>query len=385
MQWYNQVIMKTRIEIDTFTFVRFWLVLMGFSLAILAVYSARTALLLLVIAFFLALALNTPVHFLADRLPGKSRVMATAVAYVLIIVALTGFTFLAVPPVVEQTAKFIQTIPKLSEDAANQWSGLGSFVEEYNLQEQINSAFSSMQESASEWASDIGRGIVAGANSIVSFAISMFFVLVLTFLMLVEGPMWLDRIWKLYNDPDLMKRHRKLAGQMYRVVNGYVIGQLTVASIGGVFAGLAVFILSFFFDLPGNLALPTIAITAVLSLIPMFGATLAGGLVALLLAFNSVPAAVIYIIYFFIYQQIENNFISPVIQSRRLELSALTVLVAVTIGFYVFGILGSLISIPIAGSIRVLIDDYLEQARQKRSQKAEKPVARLVNAARRKA
>lgn len=372
--------MKTKIEIDTNTFVRFWLVLLGFALAILAVYSARTALILLTVALFLALALNTPVHFLASRLPGRSRVLATAVAYVAIIIGLTGFVFVAVPPVIEQTSKFVQTLPELSTTAANQWSGIGSLIEQYNLQPQIDKAVASFEESASNWAADAGRNIISGAGSLLSFAVSMFFVLVLTFLMLVEGPTWLDRAWGLYNDPERMKRHRNLAGQMYRVVTGYVTGQLTVAAIGGIFAGLAVFILSLSFDLPGSLAFPAFAITAILSLIPMFGSTLAGALITLLIAFNSVPAAIIYLAYFFIYQQIENNFISPVIQSRRLELSALTVLVAVTIGFYVFGILGILISIPVAGSIKVLLNDYLERARQERAEKTT-PLGKLVKAA----
>jgi predicted PurR-regulated permease PerM len=199
--------------------------------------------------------------------------------------------------------------------------------------------------------------------------------------MLVEGPMWLTRAWSLYDNQEAMKRHRKLAQQMYGVVTGYVMGQVTVAAIAGVSAGIAVFILSFFFDLPGNLALPTVAITAILSLIPMLGATLAGILVSLLLAINNVPAAIIYATYFVVYQQIENNFISPVIQSRRLELSALTVLVSVTVGFYMFGILGSLISIPVAGSIKVFIDDYLERKRLAGSKSSGGAVARLVKAA----
>lgn len=371
--------MKTRIEIDTNTFVRFWLVLIGFSLAGLAIYSARTALVLIAIAFFLALALNKPVHFLASHLPGKSRITGTAVAYIAIVAGLTGFTLLAIPPVIEQTSKFIQTIPDISAATADHWSGIGRFIEEYQLQEHIDAAIDSLQESAAGWAADAGRNIIVGAESLIGFTISAFFVLVLTFLMLVEGPMWLDRIWGLYSNPSLMKRHRELAQKMYQVVTGYVAGQLVVAAVGGIFAGLAVFVLSFFFDLPGNLALPTIAITAVLSLIPMFGATLAGGMVALLLLFNSTTAAIVYIIYFFIYQQIENNFISPVIQSRRLELSALSVLVAVTIGFYVLGILGSLISIPIAGSIKVLIDDYLQRAKDERASKSRNPIAKLAS------
>lgn len=370
--------MKTRMEIDTKTFVRFWLVLVGFALAILAIYSARAALIIIAVAFFLALVLNGPVHYLAGRLPGKSRVMATAVAYVVIVAGLIGFTVLIVPPIIQQTSKFIQTIPDISTDAIEQWNGIGSLVDRYGLQAHIDSAVDSLQESASGWAANAGRNVIAGAESLVSFVFASFLVLVLTFLMLVEGPTWLRRVWGLYNNSDQMEHHQELASQMYRVVNGYIMGQLAVAAIGGVFAGLAVFILSFFFDLPGNLALPTFAITAILSLIPMFGATLAGGLVTLLIAFNSLSAAIIYVTFFIIYQQIENNFVSPAIQARRLELSALSVLVATTIGFYVFGIFGSLISIPVAGCIKVLLEDYLKRAHKKRTA-SRNPITKLAN------
>lgn len=366
--------MKTRIEIDTNTFVRFWLVLAGFALAVFAIYSARHALVLIAVAFFLALALNIPVNFIASHLPGKSRILGTAAAYIAIVVALSAFVFLAVPPIVEQTAKFLQTIPDITNQTIEQWRGLGALINEYQLQPHINTFIASIQDSASDLTADAGRNIVHGAGSLISFLVSSVFVLVLTFLMLVEGPTWLRLIWGVYTDQAKMEHHRDIAQQMYRVVTGYVSGQLVVAGIGAVFSGMAVFILSLFFDIPGNLALPTVAVTFTLSLIPMFGATLAGVLITLLLAFNSVPAAIIYAVYFFIYQQIENNFVSPVIQSRRLELSALAVLVAVTVGFYVFGILGSLISIPIAGSIKVLLQDYFDHARKERVNPAEPKV-----------
>lgn len=377
MVWYNFT-MKIQIEIDTKTFVRFWLVLTGFAAALLAVYSAREALMLLIIAFFLALALNTPVHYLAKHLPGGSRVTGTAVAYIAVVLALLAFIFLAVPPMIQQTSKFVEAIPELSSQTASQWNGLGALIDRYELWPYVNNAVDSVQGSMADLAANAGRNVVHGAGSVVRFTASSFFVIVLTFLMLVEGPLWLSRLWKLYGNKELMERHRRLAYQMYRVVTGYVTGQLSVAAIGALFAGLAVFIMSFIFDIPGSLTLPTIALTFVISLIPVFGATVAGILVALLLAFSSVPAAIIYISYFFIYQQIENNFIAPVIQSRRLELSPLAILVAVTIGLYVLGILGGLISIPIAGSLKVLIDDFLNQSKQNAKQKRS-PLAELAN------
>ena len=72
--------MKVKIEIDTITFVRFWLVVIGFALSALAIFMARSALILVVVSFFLALALNVPVNFLVKFMPGRSRLGGTAAA-----------------------------------------------------------------------------------------------------------------------------------------------------------------------------------------------------------------------------------------------------------------------------------------------------------------
>lgn len=369
--------MKVRIEIDTKTFVRFWLVVIGFAFALLAIYSARTALIILGVAFFLALALNAPVSKLAKHLPGRSRVAGTAIAYVTVVAILASFLFLVVPPVAQQTMKFADTVPSLVENARTQWGGLNTFVEKYNLQPQVDRAVESFRGNATGWAADIGRNILTGVGSVVGALTSVLLVLVLSFLMLVEGPMWMRRIWGVYQDKERMERHRSVAQRMYAVVTGYVTGQLTVSAIGALASGFVVFILSFFFNVPANLALPTIAIAFTLSLIPMFGATIGGILISLLLAFNDVTAAVVFVIFFVVYQQIENNFISPTIQSKKVELSALAVLASVTIGLYMFGLAGGIISIPIAGCVKVLLDEHLSRARQKREE-SDKPMAKLV-------
>lgn len=369
--------MKVRIEIDTKTFVRFWLVVIAFAFAILAIYSARTALIILGVAFFLALALNAPVTKLARHLPGRSRVAGTAIAYVLVVVLLGGFLFLVVPPIAQQTMKFADTVPGLVDGARTQWTGLNTFIEKYQLQPQVDSAVASFRGNASGWAADIGRNIVAGVGSVVGAITSLLLVLVLSFLMLVEGPTWMRRIWGVYNDQERMERHRSVAQRMYAVVTGYVTGQLTVSAIGAAASGLVVFILSFFFNVPANLALPTVAIAFTLSLIPMFGATIGGILISLLLAFNDVTAAIVFIIFFVVYQQVENNFVSPTIQSKKVELSALAVLASVTIGLYMFGLAGGIISIPIAGCVKVLLDEYLARAKRNRVE-SDKPLSKLV-------
>lgn len=352
--------MKTRIDIDTRTFVRFWLVVIGFGFAIFAIYYSRIALIILGVALFLALALNGPVARIARILPGKSRVAASALAYTLVVVVLGAIIFLVIPPVVQQTAKFVQNVPSFVGTATNQWKGLNGVINQYNLQPQVDQAINSIKDSTASWASNFGKSVVTGVGSFFAFLTATVLVLVLTFLMLIEGPMWMKRLWGLYSDRKKMVLHQRVVTRIYGVVSGYVTGQLTVSAIGGVLAGAAVFVLSLVFpQIPSGLAFPTAAVTFVLSLIPMFGATIAGLLITALLAFNSLPAAIIYIVYFFVYQQVENNFVAPHIQAKKIELSALAVLGSVTIGLYLFGIVGGIIAIPIAGSIRVLLDEYL--------------------------
>lgn len=357
--------MKTKIDIDTRTFVRFWLVVFGIGLAAVLLYKAQTALIILGVSLFLALALNGPVSFIARKLPGKSRVGATAIAYLAVIVILGAVVTLVVPSMIQQSAKVAQTIPSVVESASGQWEGFRHFVEQYNLQSQLDTAVKSIQESTSSWAGNVGRNIVSGIGSVFSGLAALILVLVLTFLMLIEGPVWLKRLWSVYLDQDKMKKHRRLAHRVYGVVSGYVMGQLTVSTIGATCAGLFVFILSFIFkEIDPNLAMPTAAITFVLSLIPMFGATIGGVIISVLIALNSIPGAIVYAIFFVVYQQIENNFISPHIQAKRIDLTALMVLAAVTIGLYMFGVIGGIIAIPIAGTVRIFIEEYLENRKK---------------------
>lgn len=356
--------MKVRIEIDTKTFVRFWLVVVGLAALIFALYSARTALIIIGTALFLALALNGPVGRLAKYLPKRNRTLSTSIAFVLVMLFIGAIVFLVIPPIAQQTMKFVDNAPATFQSLSQQWKGLGDLVAKYHIQAQVDQAVDAMQKNATGWAATFGKNFISGIGSALSLFAATLLVLVLTFLMLIEGPKWMNRLWSLYKDEHKLKSHRRLVSRMRNVVSGYVSGQLAVSGIGALCSGATVFILAqFFHEVPANLALPAIAICFLLSLIPMFGATIAGVIVSLLLAMNSVPAAIVFLIYFVVYQQLENNIIAPRIQAKRIELSPLAILSAVTIGLYVFGIAGGIISIPIAGCIKVLVEHYVDRGR----------------------
>jgi predicted PurR-regulated permease PerM len=364
--------MKVRIDIDTRTFVRFWLVVIGFAVVALAIYSARTALIIIGAAIFLSVALSPSVNYLAKLFRSKSRVLGTALAYVAVVIALGLVVFLVIPPIINQTAKFVQTLPHLIDSASKQYAGVNSFINHYQLQPEFNKVINSVKSGASQFASGIGSILITGIGSVLSTISAIILILVLAFFMLVESPTWLKRLWSVYSDKERMEYHSKILSRMYNIVTSYVTGQLSVSAIAGSVSGISVFILCLIFNISLSLAIPAAAIVFVLSLIPLFGEIIGALLVCLILALNSFTAAIIFILFFIVYAQVESNFISPKIQSKRIDLSALAILIAVTIGIYLFGILGGIISIPIAGCIRVLVEDHFARVNRKHTD-LEKP------------
>jgi predicted PurR-regulated permease PerM len=358
--------MKVKIDIDTRTFIRFGLVSLGFLAALLIIYKTRAALTIVGVSIFFALALNPPVSKIAKRMPGNSRVGATALAYVIVIGLLAGFVVTVFPPVIEQSSKFAETVPSLIDQATEQRVVFDDFVHRYNLEDEVNGAINNAKAQASSVASNLGNVIVGGFSALFSGAATLLIVLVLVFLMLVEGPSWQAKLWGLYEDPEKLKTHKQLVYRMYKVVTGFVNGQMLVAFIAATCALTTLLILSAVFPLAANLALPLAALIFVSGLIPMIGATIGAIIVTLVLLLNDFGAAATFLIYFIVYQQVENNFISPTIQSKTVELSALTVLTAILIGVSLFGLLGGLISIPIAGCLRVLTMHYLDHTHKQR-------------------
>jgi len=186
--------------------------------------------------------------------------------------------------------------------------------------------------------------------------ISTITVLVLTFMMLIEGPGWFEKIIAI-QPKDKRESRRALARRMYRVVTNYVNGQVIVAFIAGTFALIGLMVASNVFNVSIN-AVALAAIIMLFGLLPLIGATIGAVIVVLACLLVSAPLAITMGIYFIIYQQIENLTIQPYVQSKTNSLTPLTVFVAALIGANLGGIMGAFVAIPVAGCIRILVSDY---------------------------
>jgi predicted PurR-regulated permease PerM len=108
-------------------------------------------------------------------------------------------------------------------------------------------------------------------------------------------------------------------------------------------------------------------LVAILDLIPLAGATLAAIIVSAVGFIHSIVAGIVLIIFFIVYQQLENHVLQPLVYSRTVRLSPLAILIAVLIGAELAGVLGALGAIPVAGTIQVLIVNWLEHRKERRA------------------
>jgi predicted PurR-regulated permease PerM len=103
---------------------------------------------------------------------------------------------------------------------------------------------------------------------------------------------------------------------------------------------------------------------AILDLVPLAGATLAGILIVTVAFLTSVTAGVVVAVFFVLYQQLENHLLQPLVYGRTVQLSPLAVLISVLVGAEVAGVLGALGAIPVAGTLQILLSDWREHRRR---------------------
>ena len=167
----------------------------------------------------------------------------------------------------------------------------------------------------------------------------------LTFFMLLEGGAWAERGYSFFPE-HARPRVRRVCHDIYRTVGGYVTGNLLISVIAGVSASIVLLIMG----VPYAVALGLVV--AIFDLIPLAGATIAGIVVVGVAFLHSIQAGVVTAIFIIVYQQLENHFLQPVIYGRTVQLSPLTVLVAVLFGAELSGVIGALAAIPVAGGFR---------------------------------
>jgi predicted PurR-regulated permease PerM len=274
---------QVAVNITPRAFFRFALMVVATLVLIISVRKASHALLLVFTAFVLTLALNAPIYWVSKHIPGKrrgSRSIATTLSFLIVIIILGGIISLVVPRLVHQTESLVNAAPHLVQDFRSQNGTVGKFVRKYHLQKQLTSFSSQL----SDRLHNIGGTAFSTAQKIGSSAFSLVTILALTFMMLIEGPGWLK-----FMRQTVPNGHRDMADRlsqdMYRVIRGYVNGQVLLAAIATALIIPAVLILHIGYPLA------LIAVIFVCGLIPMVGHTIGAVIVTLVALFHSLDSS----------------------------------------------------------------------------------------------
>ena len=334
-------------------------IVLAVALTLQVVWLARQVITWILISVFLALALNPAVNWLQAH-GVRRRGFAAAVAYLGTLAALVGVGALFVPTIVDEANSFARELPNYIEDVSEGRGPLGRLEREYNIVDRVRDQVS---EGGASRLLGLSGTAVSLTKSILTAIVAVVTIAFLTFFMLIEGPNWVQRFYALMPDGS-RPRVERITNDIYRTIGGYVTGNLFISLIAGVSSALVLLLMG----VPFAVALGLLV--AILDLVPLAGATLAAVIVSTVAFLDSIPAGIVVLAFFIVYQQVENHVIQPVVYSRTVQLSPLAILIAVLIGAKLAGILGALAAIPVAGTVQVLLLAWLEIRREREGEPA---------------
>jgi predicted PurR-regulated permease PerM len=329
------------------------------GLALLLVYLAWNVLSWIVIAIFLAMALNPAVETFERR--GMKRLWAASLVFALALLTLIGIGFLVIPPLVTQVTDFVNAVPDFIDDLTAGRGPLGWLQDEYQIVDRIREA---IEKQGAGGVLGLGAGVVDIVRSVITAVVGAITIIFLTYFMLLEGPRTIAGILSVL--PERVRpRYERVGRDIYRAISGYVTGNLLISLLAGVLSTIV------FFAVGSEFAIALGLLVAILDLIPLAGATLAAIIASTVVFIETdwIRCAVV-IIFFIAYQQFENHLVQPLVYGRTVQLSPLAVLCAVLIGAQLAGILGALLAIPVAGSLLAIAREIL-QYRQETAATAE--------------
>jgi predicted PurR-regulated permease PerM len=343
------------------------LAVIGIVLAVAAllamVWISRQVLTWIIVAIFLALALNPAVEFF-QRQGIARRGLATGVTLLVVLGAMAALGSLFIPTLVSEGRGFAEALPGYVNDISEGRGPLGRLAERYDLERRVRDAVAGGGGLARVLG--LSGTAIAVTKSVLTFIVAVVTILFLTFFMLLEGPAWMDRFYALLPEQSRDK-WRAIGRDIYLTIGGYVTGNLLISVIAGISSTIVLLIMG----VPYAVALGVLV--AILDLIPLAGATLAAIIVSTVAFIDSLPGGIVVLLFFIAYQQIENHLLQPLVYSRTVQLSPLAILIAVLIGAKLAGILGALAAIPVAGTIQVLLLAWLAERRREDAGPEETP------------
>jgi predicted PurR-regulated permease PerM len=309
--------------------------------------------LIVFVGIFLALVFEYPVRFVMAK-THLSRGLAATATLLGSALAVTAFFLLLLVPIVGGIRDFLQDLPTIVNDLRDS-DELSSWLGDSGAAENVQSGAQEISASIPDAISSV-LGIAGDFFSIFLAAFTILFIC----LFLLTDVANLKRSLASVLMPGEDERWLGVSERVTESVSRWAIGVIVIAAIAGTIQGTTAWLLG------SSYALALGMIAGLLDMIPNIGATIAGFiLVPTLWAEEGLTAGLIMLVVVLVYQQLENNILTPKIQGTAVRLSGFFIIVAVTLFGALLGVLGALTAVPLAATLQIFVQE-LTKARRER-------------------
>lgn len=313
-----------------------------------ALQSASQVFVLIIISLFLAMGLNPAVESLQSRKMKRGAAVSIVVATALVVIVL--FALVVIPPVFSQANELIDGAPQLIDSLKNNRT-IAELNTQYGVIDTLQSKFQSWVSDGKLLTGAFG-GVVGVGRTVLSGAFSTLTVLVLTLYFLSSLPS-VTRIFYRLAPASRRERVSKIGDAIISRVGAFVGSQVLIATLAAIF----VFFLSLGLELPYAAALGMVILFV--ALIPLVGHFIGASIVILVALTQSPTKALLALVLYTLYVQIENYIITPRIMKRSLSIPGLVTIVAALLGTSLLGLVGGLLAVPIAAAILLIMDEVV--------------------------
>lgn len=320
-------------------------VLLAYALA-QAVVKAQSILILVVVAFFIALGLNPLVRMLTAR--GLKRGLAVLLVLLGVVVVFALALFAVVPVFAEQIGNLVRTGPAILEDTLRN-PQVNALNERYQVVDRARDAVSS-----GGIAGNVFGGVVGAATAVAGALLSGFTLLILSLYFLVSLPAIKNAVVRL---APASRRNRTsyLSEQIFARISSYISGTFVVAAIAGVTSYVFLLVIGL-----GEYALALAVLIAVLDIIPLVGATIAAVIIVIIAFTQSATVGVIALVFYLLYQQFENYVVQPRVFKKAVDVPGALVVIAALVGGTLLGIVGALLAVPVAAVALLILREVAQ-------------------------
>lgn len=302
---------------------------------------------LAVLPLLIAVLLTTLLHPVAQRLRsrGVPNVLATVAVFLGGVGVLAGAISLIVPAVVDQLTDLVASVQagigELGDLLVEGPLGLSQVEAEETIREAERRLTDSLDSIAS--------GVLSGALLVGEVLAGAVIVLVLLFFFIKDGPLIWGWVTRLFGER-AQETVERVGAASWTALSQYVRGVVFVATFDALFIGLALALIGV------PLVIPLAVLTFIAAFVPYAGAVTAGAVAALVaLVSNGVVAALLVVLAVLAVQATEGNILYPLIVGRSMHLHPVAILLAVTTGAVVAGIIGAVVAVPIMAVVNAAV------------------------------